>query len=76
MIVLICLVTLPELRTSDQAVDRKRPLPTSLQSDFLPDDVLLAITQPPASKDKLGPPSRTRNLNTTTVCSFRNFALV
>jgi hypothetical protein len=32
-------------------------------SDFIPEDVLFALTQPPPVKDQLGPPSRTRNLN-------------
>ncbi|CAG2256169.1 unnamed protein product [Mytilus edulis] len=34
-------------------------------SDFIPEDVLFALTQPPPVKDQLGPPSRTRNLNTS-----------
>nr|KAG5700478.1 hypothetical protein BaRGS_013965 [Batillaria attramentaria] len=46
-------------------MDKSKPLPTSLQSDFLPDDVLFALTQPPIPKDKLGPPTRARNLDTT-----------
>ncbi|KAL8625878.1 hypothetical protein ACOMHN_012470 [Nucella lapillus] len=57
-------VKLPQLRSSME-VDRTKPLPTSLQSDFLPDDVLFALTQPPMARDKLGPPSRIRNLTTT-----------
>ncbi|KAL4218861.1 Axonemal dynein light chain domain-containing protein 1 [Mactra antiquata] len=57
---------LPEIRTSDLAIDKTKPLPTSLQSDFLPDDVLFALTQPPAIRDTLGPPSKYRALNTST----------
>ncbi|XP_076455039.1 axonemal dynein light chain domain-containing protein 1-like isoform X2 [Babylonia areolata] len=59
-------VKLPQLRSSAMEVDRSKPLPTSLQSDFIPDDVLFALTQPPMARDKLGPPSRVRNLGTTT----------
>ena len=60
-------MTLPDLKTSDNALDKSKPLPTSLQSDFLPEDVLLAITNPPPNYEKLGPPTRFRNLNTTAV---------
>ncbi|XP_053380213.1 axonemal dynein light chain domain-containing protein 1-like [Mercenaria mercenaria] len=56
---------LPELKNSDLAIDKTKPLPTSLQSDFLPDDVLFALTQPPTVKDVLGPPSKYRALNTS-----------
>ncbi|XP_052221948.1 axonemal dynein light chain domain-containing protein 1-like isoform X3 [Dreissena polymorpha] len=56
---------LPELRTSDMAVDKSKPLPTSLQSDFLPEDVLFALTQPPSAPDTLGPLSKYRSLNTS-----------
>lgn len=58
---------LPELRNSDTAVDKTKPLPTSLQSDFLPEDVLFALTQPPTSRDLLAPASKFRNLNTSVV---------
>ncbi|XP_033732804.1 axonemal dynein light chain domain-containing protein 1-like isoform X2 [Pecten maximus] len=58
---------LPELRNSENKVDRTKPLPTSLQSDFLPEDVLFALTQPPPIRDQLGPPNRARNLNTTSI---------
>lgn len=57
-------VKLPQLRNS-MMLDKTKPLPTSLQSDFIPDDVLFALTQPPIPRDKLGPPSRVRNLNTS-----------
>lgn len=56
---------LPDLKSSGHVVDRNKPLPTSLMSDFIPEDVLFALTQPPPVKDQLGPPSRTRNLNTS-----------
>ncbi|XP_052789465.1 axonemal dynein light chain domain-containing protein 1-like isoform X3 [Mya arenaria] len=56
---------LPELRSSDLALDKTKPLPTSLQSDFLPEDVLFALTQPPSSRDTLGPLSKYRSLNTS-----------
>lgn len=59
-------VKLPQLRSS-MAVDRTKPLPTSLQSDFIPEDILFALTQPPPARDKLGPPTRYRNLNTSLV---------
>ncbi|KAK3723089.1 hypothetical protein RRG08_037283 [Elysia crispata] len=55
---------LPVLRSSND-IDKTKPLPTSLQSDFIPEDILFALTQPPPGKGKLGPPSRVRNLNTT-----------
>ncbi|KAK7095467.1 axonemal dynein light chain domain-containing protein 1-like [Littorina saxatilis] len=55
---------LPQLRGTME-IDRSKPLPTSLQSDFIPDDVLFALTQPPIPRDKLGPPSRVRNLATS-----------
>lgn len=58
---------LPELRSSNTKIDKAKPLPTSLQSEFIPDEVLLAITQPPPSYDKLGPPSRYRNIDTSAV---------
>ncbi|XP_078323462.1 axonemal dynein light chain domain-containing protein 1-like isoform X4 [Crassostrea virginica] len=60
---------LPEIRNSDNALDKRKPLPTSLQSDFIPEDVLFALTQPPAVRDQLGPPTRNRNLNVTTAPS-------
>jgi len=58
---------LPVLKSSNNVIDKSQPLPTSLMSDFIPEDVLFALTQPPPVKDQLGPPSRTRNLNTSTV---------
>ena len=61
---------LPDLRSSDLAIDKTKPLPTSLQSDFLPEDVLFALTQPPQTKEPLGPASRFRNLNTSVVSIF------
>ena len=63
-------VELPELRTSEHTMDKQKPLPTSLQSDFIPEDILLAITNPPLNYDKLGPPSRYRNLSTTVVSNI------
>lgn len=61
------LIALPELRNSGNALDKRKPLPTSLQSDFIPEDVLFALTQPPTVREQLGPPTRNRNLNVTTV---------
>ena len=67
-IILNSIDPLPEIKSSEMAVDKTKPLPTSLQSDFIPEDVLFALTQPPPlPRDKLGPPSRHRNLNVTTV---------
>lgn len=60
-------IALPELRNSGNALDKRKPLPTSLQSDFIPEDVLFALTQPPPVREQLGPPTRNRNLNVTTV---------
>ncbi|ELU17826.1 hypothetical protein CAPTEDRAFT_221957 [Capitella teleta] len=56
-------IMLPELKANQTMVDKTRPLPTSLQSDFLPEDVLLALTQPAPPSDKLGPSHRHRNLH-------------
>ena len=67
---------LPELRNSDNALDKRKPLPTSLQSDFIPEDVLFALTQPPAVRDQLGPPTRNRNLNVTTVSHWELHGLL
>ncbi|KAL5011861.1 hypothetical protein ScPMuIL_010412 [Solemya velum] len=64
---------LPELRTGSVAVlDNTMPLPTSNQSDFLPEDVLFALTQAVPARDVLGPISRTRNLNTSTTQVRKN----
>ncbi|CAH1787293.1 unnamed protein product [Owenia fusiformis] len=54
---------LPPLRTSETALEKTK------QSDFIPNDVLFALTQPPPPQDQLGPPSRFRNLNTSTTTS-------
>lgn len=58
---------LPELKSSDNAVDKHKPLPTSLQSDFIPEDVLMALAPPPTSSRPLGQPTRHRNLSTSSV---------
>ncbi|XP_074655207.1 axonemal dynein light chain domain-containing protein 1-like [Tubulanus polymorphus] len=60
-------VALPALKQQD--LDTTKPLPTSLQSDFIPEDVLKALTQPTTRGEILGPPSRYRNLATTNVAS-------
>ncbi|XP_041480916.1 axonemal dynein light chain domain-containing protein 1-like isoform X4 [Lytechinus variegatus] len=54
---------LPDLRSSDNYVDRSKPLPTSLQSDFIPEDILNALTQlpKPVSKDKLKAPGKAKS---------------
>ncbi|XP_071802778.1 axonemal dynein light chain domain-containing protein 1-like isoform X1 [Asterias amurensis] len=46
---------LPDLRSSDNAIDRSRPLPTSLQSEFIPEEILNALTNIPSPgvKEKL-----------------------
>ncbi|XP_077986638.1 axonemal dynein light chain domain-containing protein 1-like isoform X2 [Glandiceps talaboti] len=50
---------LPELRSSDRAIDKSKPLPTSLQSEFIPDDILKALTQlPQPGQDLLPPPGK------------------
>lgn len=67
MVKLFFLPVLPELRSSDKDIDKSKPLPTSLQSDFIPEDILFSLVQPPVSYDKLGPPSRYRNLHTSVV---------
>ncbi|XP_064649134.1 axonemal dynein light chain domain-containing protein 1-like isoform X2 [Lineus longissimus] len=58
-------VSLPNLKNSSIAVDKSKPLPTSLQSDFIPQDVLMSLTMPAPPAEQLGPPSRYRNLNTS-----------
>lgn len=55
-------VVLAQRPSEESLVDRAKPLPTSLQSDFIPDDVLLALTQPPYPREQLGPPSRHKTL--------------
>ncbi|XP_071820220.1 axonemal dynein light chain domain-containing protein 1-like isoform X2 [Apostichopus japonicus] len=54
---------LPSLRASHNKVDKTKPLPTSLQSEFIPEDILSALTQlpGPSVKEKLSTPSRLRN---------------
>ncbi|XP_002738798.1 axonemal dynein light chain domain-containing protein 1-like [Saccoglossus kowalevskii] len=52
---------LPELKSSEMTVDRTKPLPTSLQSEFIPEDILNTLTQlPQSNQDQLGPPLRTK----------------
>ena len=41
-------------------IDRSKPLPTSLQSDFIPEDILLALTLPSPAPEQLGPVGKTR----------------
>ncbi|XP_070532396.1 axonemal dynein light chain domain-containing protein 1-like isoform X2 [Ptychodera flava] len=53
---------LPELKSSDRAIDKRKPLPTSLQSEFIPEDILLALTQiPQPTSDQLAVPSKTKS---------------
>ncbi|XP_030853355.1 axonemal dynein light chain domain-containing protein 1 isoform X2 [Strongylocentrotus purpuratus] len=54
---------LPELRSSDYYIDKTKPLPTSLQSDFIPEDILSALTQlpKPVGKDKLKAPGKAKS---------------
>ena len=61
------LVLLPDIRTSDNYIDKNRPLPSSLQKDYIPDDILFALTQTPQGQELLGPSARLRNINTSTV---------
>ncbi|XP_038045386.1 axonemal dynein light chain domain-containing protein 1-like isoform X3 [Patiria miniata] len=46
---------LPELRSSDKDIDKTKPLPTSLQSEFIPEEILNALTNIPVPgvKEKL-----------------------
>ena len=37
------------------------------QTDYIPDELLFALTQPPQVSDSLGPPGRQRNLAVTNV---------
>lgn len=54
---------LPNLRASHSEIDKTKPLPTSLQSEFIPEEILSALTQlpGPSVKEKLGTPSRVKN---------------
>lgn len=40
----ITFLGLPELREKKNMVDRSKPLPTSLQNEFIPEEVLLSLT--------------------------------
>ena len=53
-------VALPELRRNTISLDRSQPLPTSLQSDFIPTELLLALTEVSPPQEQLGPASRQR----------------
>ncbi|XP_064415612.1 axonemal dynein light chain domain-containing protein 1 [Latimeria chalumnae] len=49
---------LPELKDKSLMVDRTKPFPTSLQSDFIPQEILLALTSASesiSSPEQLGP---------------------
>ena len=43
---------LPDLKSSDKDIDKSQPLPTSLQSEFIPEDILNALTAMPTSVEK------------------------
>ncbi|XP_022084228.1 axonemal dynein light chain domain-containing protein 1-like isoform X2 [Acanthaster planci] len=49
------IATLPDLRSSDKDIDKTKPLPTSLQSEFIPEDILNALTNipTPGVKEKM-----------------------
>ncbi|XP_067846617.1 axonemal dynein light chain domain-containing protein 1 [Heptranchias perlo] len=50
---------LPELKDKSHAIDQSKLLPTSLQNDFIPEEILLALSS--CCRDEpLGPPSKTK----------------
>ncbi|KAM9212405.1 axonemal dynein light chain domain-containing protein 1 [Dugong dugon] len=54
---------LPELRDKKNTVDRSKPLPTSLQNEFIPEEVLLSLTYAAnagACPENLLPPKKSR----------------
>ncbi|XP_053100162.1 axonemal dynein light chain domain-containing protein 1 isoform X2 [Hemicordylus capensis] len=56
---------LPELRNKSDMVDRSKPLPTSLQKDFIPEEVLVALTNaasPVPFPSHLRPPKKTKTV--------------
>ena len=63
------LVLLPDIRNSENFIDKSRPLPSTLQKDYIPDDILFALTQIPHGQELLGPAARLRNINTSAVRS-------
>uniref|UniRef100_A0A8C5K1X4 Axonemal dynein light chain domain containing 1 n=1 Tax=Jaculus jaculus TaxID=51337 RepID=A0A8C5K1X4_JACJA len=40
----VCAIRLPELREKRTMVDRSKPLPTSLQNEFIPEELLLSLS--------------------------------
>ncbi|KAI0239999.1 Axonemal dynein light chain domain-containing protein 1 [Lamellibrachia satsuma] len=58
-------VSLPELRQSTLNLDRNQPLPTSLQSDFIPAELLLALTEISPPQEQLGPTSKQKRSPST-----------
>ena len=57
---------LPELKTN-ASMEMRRAIIPAVQQDFIPDELLLALTEPPPVSDPLGPPGRHRNLAVTNV---------
>ncbi|XP_071947240.1 axonemal dynein light chain domain-containing protein 1-like isoform X2 [Antedon mediterranea] len=54
---------LPDLKSSDAYIDKSKPLPTSLQSEFIPEEILNALTKipKPVPKEGLPTPHKTKN---------------
>ncbi|XP_069497579.1 axonemal dynein light chain domain-containing protein 1 isoform X2 [Ambystoma mexicanum] len=56
---------LPSLKEKSSALDRSHPLPTSLQSDFIPEEILSVLTSTvnaATRPDILGPPKKNKSL--------------
>ena len=64
---------LPHIRphAGHLVAEKWKPLPTSLQSDFLPDDVLFALTKLPLANESLGPSHRAQHIATETVSTHQ-----
>lgn len=67
---LITFLGLPELREKRNMVDRSKPLPTSLQNEFIPEEVLLSLTYAanagPCPENLLPP----KKIKTAKVCIY------
>ncbi|XP_033119171.1 axonemal dynein light chain domain-containing protein 1-like isoform X2 [Anneissia japonica] len=57
---------LPDLKSSDNYIDKSKPLPTSLQSEFIPEEILNALTKIPKPVPKDGLPTALKTKNAST----------
>ncbi|CAG5119634.1 unnamed protein product [Candidula unifasciata] len=54
---------LPELRSSTVSIEKPKQQSISAQNDFIPKDILFALTQPMCTKETFGPSFRRKELN-------------